>query len=162
MFLIQRVVSCTHVVGVVIYAHTCMCRSVEISVVCETFADFTGFHYCSSEKIHLLEVSLYVHKKLKFLLWESVPGKGCRIIPLRSDADNYVRHGCVVKRKLTFLIVSPCEVRELLWCLSRVSFFYWKMETALWYYSKEVLQFEMTVWDKQKTNCALREAIPRL
>lgn len=37
-----------------------MYTSVEISVVCETFPEFTGFHYRSSEKIHMLEVK-YVY-----------------------------------------------------------------------------------------------------
>lgn len=114
------------------------------------------------------EVSLYVHKKLKFLLWESVPGKGCRIIPLRSDADNYVRHGCVVKRKLTFLIVSPCEVRELLWCLSRVSFFTekWKQSYGTtprrfcnlkWQYGtnkKLTVHWEKLFLDFRQCNCS--------
>lgn len=37
-----------------------------------------------------------------------------------------------------------------------------KWKPVLRYHSKEVVQLEMTVGDKQKINCALREGIPRL
>lgn len=61
IYTIHRVISHTHIVGCAyICTHTYMCMSVEISVVCENFPAFTGFHYWSSEKIHMLEVK-YVY-----------------------------------------------------------------------------------------------------
>jgi len=54
-----------------------------------------------------------------------VPGKGCRMLPLRSDPENYVRHVCVMRSKgRGSLELSAHAVwgNYFDWCFSRVSY----------------------------------------